>query len=73
MKFTLRRDAVFSMSRFVSGLHATMVNCPCLRLWSNSEYILESNDCTAISYGDIKGRVNTGAESGSLINRVCRS
>jgi len=48
LRFTLRRDAVFSMSRFVSGLHTTMVNCPCLRLRSNSEYILESSDCSII-------------------------
>jgi len=33
LRFTLRRDAVFSMSRFVSGLHTTMVNCPCLSIY----------------------------------------
>ena len=44
-----------------------------MRLWSNSEYILKSSDCNYHN-GDIQGRVNRGAESGSLteLKPVCR-
>ena len=40
-----------------------------MKLQSNSEYILESSDCNIIM-----GRVNRGAESGSLteLKPVCR-
>jgi len=59
------RDAVFSTSRFVSGLHTAMnLDLPSMfevceitgkisNVLEMSTYILKSSDHTAMSYGDI--------------------
>ena len=63
----MRRDAVFSTSRFVTGLHIAMnldlpsmfEVCEITGKISNvpelSTYILKSSDHTAMSYGDTGG------------------